>query len=126
MTKLQFLNNKIYRYTKKIYLALGNLTKLMFWSILFHVIQEPRANCLNKCRPPVCCILKVQSMARHKILHYVFMHSNSKNKRSEEKRIKLHKEKQQKICSRKMTVNLQKEKSRKLECHSVFCPSQRD
>ena len=28
-----FLNDKIYRYTKKNYLAIGNLAKLMFWSI---------------------------------------------------------------------------------------------
>ena len=30
-----FLNEKIYSYTKKNYLELGNLAKLMFWSILF-------------------------------------------------------------------------------------------
>ena len=29
-----FLNNKIYSYTKKNYLAPGNLAKLMFWIIL--------------------------------------------------------------------------------------------
>ena len=29
-----FLNDKIYRYTKKNYLALGNLAKLTFWTIL--------------------------------------------------------------------------------------------
>ena len=30
----QFLNDKIYSYTKKSHLALGNLAKLVFWSIL--------------------------------------------------------------------------------------------
>ena len=34
-TKLQFLNDKIYGYTENNYLALGNLAKLMFWSVLF-------------------------------------------------------------------------------------------
>ncbi len=34
-TKLQFLNDKIYSYNKNNYLALANLAKLMFWSILF-------------------------------------------------------------------------------------------
>ena len=29
-----FLNNKVYSYTKNNYLALGNLAKVMFWSIL--------------------------------------------------------------------------------------------
>ena len=58
-------------------------------------------------------------MARHKILYYVFIHTYFKNKRSEEKGIKLHKEKQQKICSRKMTVNLQQEKKQKIR--GSFC-----
>ena len=36
-----FLNDKIYRYTTKNYLALGNLAKLMFWSILsFKNLQD--------------------------------------------------------------------------------------
>jgi hypothetical protein len=35
LQKLQFLNDKIYSYNKKNYLALGNLAKFMFWSILF-------------------------------------------------------------------------------------------
>ena len=35
------LNDKIFSYTKKNYLALGNLTKLMFWSILsFKNLQD--------------------------------------------------------------------------------------
>ena len=33
-----FLNDKINSYTKKNYLALGNLAKLMFWSIFFSKI----------------------------------------------------------------------------------------
>jgi hypothetical protein len=36
-----FLNDKIYIYTKKTYLAHGNLAKLMFWSILlFKNLQD--------------------------------------------------------------------------------------
>ena len=36
-----FLNDKIYSYTKKSYLALGNLAKLVFWSILsFKNLQD--------------------------------------------------------------------------------------
>ena len=36
-----FLNDKIYSYTKNNYLALGNLAKLMFWSILsFKNLQD--------------------------------------------------------------------------------------
>ena len=40
-----FLNDKIYSYTKKNYLALGNLAKLMFWSILsFKNLQDWKVN----------------------------------------------------------------------------------
>ena len=38
--RFRFLNNKIYSYTKKNYLALGNLAKLMFWSILSIKIEK--------------------------------------------------------------------------------------
>jgi hypothetical protein len=42
-TKLQFLNDKIYSFTKKTYLALGNLAK--FWSILsFKNLQDWKVN----------------------------------------------------------------------------------
>ena len=36
----KFLNNKIYSYTKKSHLALGNLPKLVFWSILSFKIEK--------------------------------------------------------------------------------------
>ena len=61
-TKLQFLNDKNYSYTKKNYLALGNLAKLMFWSILSyfcqleidHVTQQPKETCQRTGRGQHC------------------------------------------------------------------------
>jgi hypothetical protein len=35
LQNFKFLNDKIYSYNKKNYLALANLAKLMFWSISF-------------------------------------------------------------------------------------------
>jgi hypothetical protein len=43
----QFLNDKIYSYTKKGHLAIGNLEKLVFWSILSKMIPIAQASILT-------------------------------------------------------------------------------